>query len=308
MKTVLKIQTLVLSFCSLFLVSCSSSNTTTPTSSKGELRDPTPVLLTPNADNTEVYSSDVVTIDVSNKNQGYFMVNYFGGNSTVRMQVTGPDSITYTYLIVDRNQYQTFTFQSGDGDYLIQVFENIEGTSYAVVFSQSVTITLENQFNPFLYPNQYVDYTNSSSITSLSEQLGSDCYSDLDVVNNVYAYVIENITYDTNKAKNIETDYIPNIDDTLSSKTGICFDYASLMTALLRTQSIPTKLEVGYSGEAYHAWISTYIEGYGWIANIIEFDGEAWQLLDPTLGASNNSDSVKQYIGDGSNYITKYTY
>lgn len=298
---------LTLSFCSLFLVACSSSSTTT-TSQTGELRDSTPVLLTPSADNTETYSSDVVTIDVSNKNQGYFMVDYFGSNEKVRMQVTGPDSITYNYLIVDRNQYQTFTLQSGDGDYQIQIFENIEGTSYAVAFTQSISVTLENEFSPFLYPNQYVDYTASSQISTLSQQLGSDCYSDLDVVNNVYTYVTENITYDTDKAENIETDYIPDIDDTLTSKTGICFDYASVMTALLRTQSIPTKLEVGYSGEAYHAWISTYIEGMGWIANIIEFDGEAWQLLDPTLGANNTSSAVSKYIGDGSNYVTKYEY
>ncbi len=35
------------------------------------------------------------------------------------------------------------------------------------------------------------------------------------------------------------------------------------MTAMLRSQGIPTKLEIGYSGEAYHAWISTWIDGVG---------------------------------------------
>ena len=46
---------------------------------------------------------------------------------------------------------------------------------------------------------------------------------------------------------------------------GICFDYAALMTAMLRSQGIPTKLEIGYSGEVYHAWISTYIDEIGWV-------------------------------------------
>jgi hypothetical protein len=30
--------------------------------------------------------------------------------------------------------------------------------------------------------------------------------------------------------------------------------------------------------------------------------------MDPTLAASNNSQSVKDYIGDGSNYTVKYSY
>ena len=46
----------------------------------------------------------------------------------------------------------------------------------------------------------------------------------------------------------------------------------------------------------------------GWVDNIIEFDGTNWSLMDPTLGASNNKKSVEKYIGDGSNYVVKYSY
>ena len=75
---------------------------------------------------------------------------------------------------------------------------------------------------------------------------------------------------------------------TLSTGKGICFDYAALMTAMLRSQGIPTKLEIGYSGEVYHAWISTYIDEIGWVDNVIQFDGKSWSLIDPTLAASND--------------------
>lgn len=132
--------------------------------------------------------------------------------------------------------------------------------------------------------------------------------TDLDYVQQVYHYVIENITYDKQKAETVASGYIPDPDATMESGTGICFDYASLMTALLRSQHIPTKLEVGYSGEAYHAWISVYLHEVGWVDNIIEFDGKDWSLMDPTLAASNSASSVKKYIGDGSNYTVKYSY
>lgn len=100
---------------------------------------------------------------------------------------------------------------------------------------------------------------------------------------NIYNFVIKNISYDEEKAQNVSYGYLPNVDDTLASGTGICFDYAALMTAMLRSQNIPTKLEVGYSGDTYHAWISTYVDDKGWVDNIIEFDlgipGRSWILL-----------------------------
>ena len=30
--------------------------------------------------------------------------------------------------------------------------------------------------------------------------------------------------------------------------------------------------------------------------------------MDPTLAANNDEASVKKYVGDGSNYIVKYSY
>ena len=45
---------------------------------------------------------------------------------------------------------------------------------------------------------------------------------------------------------------------------------APLMAAMLRSQGIPTRLEIGYSKDAYHAWVSVYIEDIGWIDSIIE--------------------------------------
>ena len=116
------------------------------------------------------------------------------------------------------------------------------------------------------------------------------------------------ITYDTQLAENVPADYIPDIDQTIEKGTGICFDYASLMTAMLRSQGIPAKLEVGYSGQAYHAWISVYLTETGWVDNIISFDGKSWSLMDPTLAASNSASAVKKYVGDGSNYTVKYNY
>lgn len=62
---------------------------------------------------------------------------------------------------------------------------------------------------------------------------------------------MKTLTYDKKKAQTVQSGYLPNVDQVLASKTGICFDYAALMTAMLRSQGIPTKLVVGYTGNVY---------------------------------------------------------
>ena len=43
-------------------------------------------------------------------------------------------------------------------------------------------------------------------------------------------------------------------------------------------------------------------------SDIIEFDGSSWSLMDPTFAANTNSKDLKKFIGDGSNYVLKYSY
>ena len=308
MKYRLHLSYLLIAIFCLLLGGCSGSSSASREEHSGPPRDSTPKVLTPSADGVTVYQNDFASIDASNTSQGYVMVKYNGTNEKVKLQITCPDQSCYTYLISDRGAYDTFPLTAGNGSYTLQVLENVAGDTYTVSLTQSINISIEDEFLPFLYPNQYVNFHADSQAVSKGCDLAKDTYSDLDVVQNIYNYVIKNISYDTEKAQNVSYGYVPDVDDTLSSKKGICFDYAALMTSMLRSQNIPTKLEVGYSGDAYHAWISTYIDDKGWVDDIIQFDGDTWQIMDPTLAATNDSAAVKKYVGDGSHYVVKYTY
>ena len=308
MKYRLHLSYLLISIFCLLLGGCSGSSSASRKEHSGPPRDSTPKVLTTSADGVTVYQNDFASIDASNTSQGYVMVKYNGTNEKVKLQITCPDQSCYTYLISDRGAYDTFPLTAGNGSYALQVLENVAGDTYTVSLAQSINVSIEDEFLPFLYPNQYVNFHTDSKAVSKGSDLAKDTYSDLDVVQNIYNYVIKNISYDTEKAQNVSYGYVPDIDDTLSSKKGICFDYAALMTSMLRSQNIPTKLEVGYSGDAYHAWISTYIDDKGWVDDIIQFNGDTWQIMDPTLAATNDSAAVKKYVGDGSHYVVKYTY
>lgn len=267
-------------------------------------RDNTPVVLVGTADGSLTYGNDSVTIDASHISDGYLMANYTGSSPKVKFQITGPDEVTYTYNLHDG--YETFPLTCGNGSYTLGVYENIEGTSYSTLFTQSIDVTIENEFGPFLYSNQYVNFSADSAPVAKGSELAASADTDLEVVENVYNFIITNFTYDYEKAASVQSGYLPDVDAIYSSKIGICFDYAAVMATMLRTQNIPTRLEVGYMKDTYHAWISVYISGQGWVNGIIEFDGNEWKLLDPTFAST--SSSPKDFLTETDKYIIKYVY
>lgn len=260
----------------------------------------------PSAPGTTTQGNDVVTIDTSNSGEGYFYTTYTGSNPKVKLQLTGPDSVTYTYNI--KNGNTCLPLSAGDGSYTIAVYENISDNQYSTAYSGSFSVTLSNSFGPYLYPNQYVNFSASSNAVKLANDIATKSNSDIETVCSVYHYVTDNIVYDKDEAATVAYDYLPDVDEVLQTEKGICFDYAALMAAMLRSQGIPTRLHVGYAGDAYHAWINVYIEDVGWIDHIIEFDGRDWSLMDPTFAANKDSKATQEFIGDGNNYTTLYTY
>lgn len=265
-------------------------------------------MLLPTASGTLVKTSDKAEIDYSNTADGYVMVRYKASTTKrLKAQVKGPTT-TYTYNLT-AGKWETFPLSDGNGSYQVVVYENISGTKYATVLSLSCTVTLKDEFAPFLRPNQYVDYSNAVNTVAKAKELTAGMTDPLDKVQAVYNYVVKNITYDKQKAATVQSGYLPVLDTVLATKTGICFDYAALMTGMLRSQGVPCKLVVGYAGTAYHAWISVWSEKNGWIDGVIYFDGTSWQRMDPTFASSGKqSASIMQYIGDGKNYTTKYVY
>lgn len=267
-----------------------------------------PTLLLPVASGTAVKKNNKAEIDYSNTADGYVMTRFTAStNKRLKAQVIGPTT-TYTYDL-PAGSWVTFPLSDGNGSYKVMVLENTTDSKYAVVLSHTFQVTLSNEFAPFLRPNQYVDFASATKTVEKATELTKDVTDPLTKVEKVYSFVIENLSYDKEKAQTVKSGYLPVLDNVLEAKKGICFDYASLMAGMLRSQGVPCKLVVGYAGTAYHAWISVWTEKSGWIEGAIYFDGTTWQRMDPTFASSaNSSDSIMKYIGDGNNYTVKYLY
>jgi hypothetical protein len=199
---------------------------------------------------------------------------------------------------------EDFSLQYGDGEYTVRIMQNIEENQYFAVESKTFDVVLDDATRAFLNSIQNVNwsydmdpiydvrYIVASSLDE-SEGLLSLCTED------IYDYVVENIRYDSDKVFDLLYDYLPNIVDTYTTNTGICYDYASLFAAMLRSIGIPTKLVKGYASyapDAYHAWNEVFIDG-------------EWITVDPTRDATLRASGLAYDLRkESADYIIVYEY
>ncbi|MDR2157429.1 MAG: transglutaminase-like domain-containing protein [Clostridiales Family XIII bacterium] len=270
-------------------------------------RDNAPKVLVCEAPGTETFGGNGCTVDFSHANDGYVMVKYEGDNPKVKVRITFAGGDPYTYDLKTNAGFEAFPLSLGSGAYEVGVFTNVDGDKYAQAAQQTVAAEMPDEFSPFLRPNQYIFYTAEHNAVAKAQEVCAGVKSDLGATERIFLYVVENISYDFEKAATVQSGYVPNVDETLSSETGICFDYASLTSAMLRSQGIPCKLIIGYAGSAYHAWIKVFSKETGEVASMIEFHGGEWARMDPTF-AAGGSKTDPNVVGDGANYNPLYEY
>lgn len=264
-----------------------------------------------------IFKSTKSEIDASNVSEGYVRVKYLNATTKKLKVIIEKGMGKYTYDLNGTGSYDTYPLQMGDGKYKIRVFENISGSKYAVKQTVTIDVNLKNKNSPFLVSNQLVNFTRESAVAKKAEELTKDCITDFEKLDVIYDYIITNIKYDSEKALTVKSGYLPIVDDILSSNKGICFDYASLMASMLRSQGIPAKLVTGYSSNlsAYHAWNEVYTDETGWIVlNEMYFDGDQWKLMDSTVASTakqSNSQRLMEYTNkliDGKYYTKQFEY
>lgn len=209
----------------------SATHNQTPATEAASHTDHPPQVLTPQADGLKTFTADTAAIDISHTQEGYIMAKYTGFNAKPILQLTGTDGITYTYSLY--KDYSTFPLTSGDGTYQVGVYENVSDDRYTTLLSETFSVTLTDPLKPYLYPNQYVNFTADSLPVAKAEELADGASSDLDIISSVYKYIITHFTYDYSKASSVTSGYLPDIDEVFTSEKGICFDYAAVMTFLV---------------------------------------------------------------------------
>jgi len=223
-------------------------------------------------------------VDIGSASQGYIQVKHRAGKKRLKLRIACGTE-TYTYDLNQNGEFEVFPLQLGSGDYKVSVYEQIKGTQYSGVSSVSFHAEIEDENLPYLYPNQYVWFDPESKAVAMSDALCGSAKSDEEKMQAIERFVAEKFMYDYLKSINVRSasTYLPDVDATLESKQGICFDLAALVCCMLRAQGIPTQMVIGYADAAYHAWNRVLI-------------GEDWRLVDTTAQITHTR--VRQYTAE----------
>lgn len=264
-------------------------------------------VLVPEAPGKKTLGTSPLVLDISDTDQGYLTAVSDSTDQMMNVQLTAEDGVVYSYFI-SPGESAVIPFSSGSSTYQVSCYQQISDSQYAALYADTLEIKLANEFLPFLYPNQYVNFTPDSEASKLALSMVSEDTSDIDALQIIYNYVVSHVTYDYDLADTVASGYLPDVDETLQTGKGICFDYAALTAAMLRSCDIPCKLQIGYTGDIKHAWINVYIRSRGWVDKAVEFSGDSWSRMDPTFDSnSEDKDTIQEYIGDNNNYTVQFT-
>ncbi len=256
-------------------------------------------------DSVKVPESTYEGIDTSGVNEGWVSASATSA-ARLKFQIINGET-TYNYDLPNDGTPTMYPINMGDGWYQFRVMQNTEGNNYVELDSTEADVMLDSEFAPFLIPNQMCNYTESSACVAKARELTAKATNEGEAVAYICTYVADNTKYDTPKAEELakSSGYIPNADDTLATGKGICFDYASLSAAMLRSMGLPTKVMTGYVGDEklYHAWIMVYVDGT-WKTATFSVEPKTWSRCDVTFASTG----ATKYTGSGASYTDKYTY
>ncbi len=229
-------------------------------------------------------------INFEDSSKGIVKVLFNTGTDKKVKLLIQKDADRYVYNLDNQIGAVNFPLQHGDGYYTVSIYENVYGSSYRRLTAAGAYVTLENPNIVFLQSVQEIDWNLERVAIAKANQLvaaaleakrlkSGDAQSVLteqETLKAIYDFVTANVVYNYTKIHGLPYNYLPNIDSTIVTLDGICYDYSSLLASMLRSQGIPTKLVKGYTTttNVYHAWNEIY--------SSVE---KKWMIVDSTFDA-----------------------
>ena len=181
------------------------------------------------------------------------------------IQVNNPD--VGAIRVIKGNQQVDYILKDGDnvpltfgeGEYHIYLLQSTGGTKFKHIGKEKVKIRgVISDLDLYTASHSVINWENTDAV-KVAKESTKNSKNDYEKAEAIYNYVSQ-IEYTT---KYMNDNYVPNLNEVIKRKAGVCYDYASLFAGLARSQGIPTKLIMGYRDgmEEYHAWNEVYING-----------------------------------------------
>ncbi|SCZ76396.1 transglutaminase-like domain-containing protein [Acidaminobacter hydrogenoformans] len=198
-------------------------------------------------------------------------------STTSKLKVLVQKGDTKYYYDVQSLADESIPLQMGDGTYTIALLKNVSGTSYTRLDTKTFEATGIQSFEPYMTANPIVDFAAEDNVVALAKKLTLTAKTDEEKIKAIYTYVSKSFSYDYNRAKTVQSGYVPDVDAVLAANAGICYDYSAVMAAMLRSVGVPAKVNMGYSKHIaeYHAWNEVYLKS-----------ADKWITLDTTYDSA----------------------
>lgn len=207
---------------------------------------------------------------------GYVQVRY-SNSSDKRMKVSvKKDDRVYYYDFDGKGQYENYPLQMGNGKYIVTLLQNTQGKEYVEVEKWNIDAEIKDSSSVYSISNKMVNFDKAVETVSKAAALTEGISSDDKKVEVIYNYLISNVKYDYDKLNAVQAGYLPDIDSTVNSGKGICYDFSATFAGMLRSVGVPTKVVMGYSNntKGYHAWNEVYLNGK-WLVVDTSADSQA---------------------------------
>ena len=159
-------------------------------------------VLVPEAPGKKTLGTSPLVLDISDTDQGYLTAVSDSTDQMMNVQLTAEDGVVYSYFI-SPGESAVIPFSSGSSTYQVSCYQQISDSQYAALYADTLEIKLANEFLPFLYPNQYVNFTPDSEVSKLALSMVSEDTSDIDALQTIYNYVVSHVTYDYDLADTV---------------------------------------------------------------------------------------------------------
>lgn len=222
--------------------------------------------------------------------------------TTSYLQINLPLGYGYQEVSEIRTSVEEYDITQEDGYQVFNTQLQGDGSQKTVEITYSVTLLGGNKTwddttvkDEYLLSDEYID-SDSQDIIDATVPLiiqGDDYHT----AENIFNFVSKSIRFDRKPKINVGKQ---SASDTLSAKKGVCGDYATLMTAMLRAAGIPAR---DMSGLVYNDlresgdWSHSAANGsHAWVEF---FANNEWHFADPTWGSGyfDNTDGYHLSYG-----------
>ena len=268
------------------------------------------ILLT---NNNGVYSNKFVSINTNTASEGYIIVENFDERAyNLGVYIS-------TNVINDLDNNSCYTWISDmEGKSSIKVPLTYGVTEYNITVVTSMTYeptgtecsskkavltfkpTTVSETGPFLFSAGEVIYDENMMFIKKAEEIAATCSNDFEKVEKIQAWITSYISYKKEEDTPMVV-YQCDLEKIYNRKTGVCYDYAVVLAAMLRSQGIPCRLVFGYYDGAGHVWTEVYVNSDGvHAADNVYLEGKKWSRVEATLSGANGS---KEFINESDKYV-----